>query len=63
MRVLLQRVREASVTIDGRVKCRIGPGMLLLLGIGQDDNRAEIDWLVTKLLSLRIFEVWAIRER
>ena len=56
MRVLLQRVREASVTIDGRVKCRIGPGMLLLLGIGQDDNRAEIDWLVTKLLSLRIFE-------
>ncbi|MBP6603192.1 MAG: D-tyrosyl-tRNA(Tyr) deacylase [Verrucomicrobiales bacterium] len=56
MRVLLQRVREASVTIDGRVKSRIGPGMLLLLGIGQDDNRAEIDWLVTKLLSLRIFE-------
>ncbi len=56
MRVLLQRVREASVTIDGREKSRIGPGMLLLLGIGQDDNRAEIDWLVTKLLSLRIFE-------
>jgi D-tyrosyl-tRNA(Tyr) deacylase len=56
MRVLLQRVREASVTIAGREKSRIGPGMLILLGIGQDDSRADIEWLVTKLLSLRIFE-------
>ncbi len=56
MRVLLQRVSHASVTIEGVEKSRIGPGMLLLLGIEKEDGEEDIDWLVRKLLSLRIFE-------
>jgi len=56
MRVLLQRVSEASVTIDSVEKSRIGQGILLLLGIESADSDEDIDWLVRKLLSLRIFE-------
>lgn len=56
MRLLLQRVGEASVRIGGSVKSRIGPGLLILLGIEQEDGPADIEWLVTKVLSLRIFE-------
>jgi D-tyrosyl-tRNA(Tyr) deacylase len=56
MRVLLQRVSDASVTIDGAEKSRIGRGILLLLGIEHEDGEEDIEWLVKKLLSLRIFE-------
>lgn len=56
MRVLLQRVSEASVTIGLVEKSRIGPGFLLLLGIESADGEDDIDWLVRKLVSLRIFE-------
>ncbi len=56
MRVLLQRVSHASVTIAGSEKSRIGPGVLLLLGIEQADDVKDIEWLVKKVLSLRIFE-------
>lgn len=56
MRVLLQRVSDASVTIDGTEKSRIGCGILLLLGIEHEDGEEDIEWLVRKLLSLRIFE-------
>src|SRR5690606_24907044 len=56
MRVLLQRVREASVTIEGHKKCRIGRGLLLLLGIEREDEAADVAWLVGKVLSLRAFE-------
>ncbi|MEX2580514.1 MAG: D-aminoacyl-tRNA deacylase [Verrucomicrobiales bacterium] len=56
MRVLLQRVSRASVTIAGTEKCRIGRGMLLLLGIESDDTDDDIAWLAKKLLSLRVFE-------
>lgn len=56
MRVLLQRVSHASVTIEGVEKSQIGPGMLLLLGIEKEDGEEDVDWLVRKLLSLRIFE-------
>jgi D-tyrosyl-tRNA(Tyr) deacylase len=56
MRVLLQRVSEASVAIEGAEKSRIGQGMLLLLGIERDDEEGDVDWLVKKLLSLRVFE-------
>lgn len=55
MRALLQRVSEASVSIDGNVVARIDAGLLVLLGIYPDDGRAEIDYLVDKLLGLRIF--------
>ncbi len=56
MRVLLQRVSDASVTISGVEKSRIGAGMLLLLGIEQEDGPEDIEWLVGKLITLRVFE-------
>lgn len=56
MRVLLQRVTNANVTIKQKVKGEIGPGILILLGITGDDSEEDIDWLIRKILSLRIFE-------
>lgn len=55
MRVLIQRVKEASVTIDGAVKSQIGEGLLILLGIENEDGPADIDWLCRKVSQLRIF--------
>ena len=56
MRALVQRVSEASVTIDGSVKSAIGKGLMILIGIENADNKEDIDWLVNKLAGLRIFE-------
>ena len=56
MRLLIQRVAEASVTIEGRVHSQIGRGLLVLAGIEEADNDEDIDWLVGKLLRLRIFD-------
>lgn len=56
MRVVLQRVKHASVTIDGKLFSEIGKGMLILLGIEDSDTQADIDWLCNKLVKLRIFE-------
>jgi D-tyrosyl-tRNA(Tyr) deacylase len=55
MRLLIQRVSEASVTIDEKVKSAIGKGLLILVGIGNDDDFSDIEWLIRKLLNLRIF--------
>ena len=55
MRVVIQRVSSASVTIEGSVKSAIGPGLLILLGIGHDDGKEDIDWLFKKIAALRIF--------
>lgn len=55
MRVLVQRVSEASVTIDGTVKSAIGEGLLVLLGVENADNQEDIDWLCRKVSQLRIF--------
>lgn len=56
MRVVIQRVSEASVTIGGEVKSSIGLGLLVLLGVGHDDTEDDIDYLVKKTASLRIFD-------
>ena len=56
MRVIIQRVSEASVTIRGEVKSSIGIGYLLLLGVGEADSEADADWLVNKIVNLRVFE-------
>ena len=56
MRIVVQRVSSASVTIDGKVKSSIGPGLLVLLGIGHEDGREDIEWLVKKIAGLRIFD-------
>lgn len=56
MRLLIQRVRHASVTIGGREHSRIGQGLLVLVGIEHADGQEDIDWLAGKLLRLRIFD-------
>ena len=56
MRIVIQRVLSASVTIDGVVKSAIGPGMLILLGIGHEDDDSDIEYLVKKVSGLRIFD-------
>jgi D-aminoacyl-tRNA deacylase len=55
MRVVIQRVSEASVTIDGAVRSAIGKGYLILLGIEEADTHEDIDWLCKKIVGLRIF--------
>ncbi len=55
MRTVLQRVKRCVVTIDGRVVGAIGPGLLVLLGVHRSDTEAEVDWLLNKVLGLRIF--------
>ena len=56
MRVLLQRVRRASVTVAGETVGEIGHGILLFIGITAGDARADADWLAKKAAGLRIFE-------
>ena len=55
MRAVIQRVCSASVTIDGEVRSAIGPGLLVLLGVGHEDGLEDLDWLVKKIAGLRIF--------
>lgn len=55
MRAIIQRVSEASVTISGRVKSSIGPGLLVLVGIEEEDNETDANWLCIKIANLRIF--------
>lgn len=55
MRIVIQRVSEASVTIDDKVKSSIGKGLLILLGIEDSDTDEDIKWLCQKIVNLRIF--------
>jgi len=55
MIAVIQRVSEASVTIDGVVKSAIGGGLLVLVGIEEADQEEDISWLATKVVNLRIF--------
>jgi D-tyrosyl-tRNA(Tyr) deacylase len=55
MRVLIQRASEASVKIEGKIQGEIGRGFVILVGIESEDTRDDIDWLVRKIIGLRIF--------
>jgi D-tyrosyl-tRNA(Tyr) deacylase len=55
MRAVIQRVSHASVTIDGNVKSQIQQGFLILLGICNEDNNEDVEWLVKKIANLRVF--------
>lgn len=55
MRAVVQRVSAASVEVDGAVAGAIGQGLLVLLGVGREDTRAEADYLAAKIIGLRIF--------
>ncbi|MDY4217534.1 MAG: D-aminoacyl-tRNA deacylase [Prevotella sp.] len=56
MRLVIQRVKNASVRIDGALKSAIGQGLLILVGIGEDDTEDDISWLIKKVIALRIFD-------
>ncbi len=56
MRVVIQRVRNASVSISGVVTASIGSGLLVLVGICEEDGGEDIDWLVKKIAALRVFD-------
>ncbi len=56
MRAVIQRVSKASVTIDNQLKSSIGKGLLVLLGICEEDAEEDVNWLVHKLIGLRIFD-------
>jgi D-tyrosyl-tRNA(Tyr) deacylase len=55
VRTVIQRVNRASVTIKNRIRSEIGPGLLVLIGIEESDNDADIEWLCNKIVQLRIF--------
>jgi D-tyrosyl-tRNA(Tyr) deacylase len=55
MRLVIQRVREASVTVEGAITGQIGPGLLVLAGCAPTDDEAALNWMVRKLVNLRIF--------
>ncbi|MBQ2121368.1 MAG: D-tyrosyl-tRNA(Tyr) deacylase [Bacteroidaceae bacterium] len=56
MRTVIQRVRHASVTIEGRVKSEIGQGLLILVGVEDSDTQEDVNWLAQKIAALRIFD-------
>ncbi len=56
MKAVVQRVARAQVTVAGEVTGRIGPGLLVLLGVGKQDTEAEAEYLSDKIIGLRIFE-------
>jgi D-tyrosyl-tRNA(Tyr) deacylase len=56
MRAVVQRVKSASVKVDGRIVGQIEAGLLLFLGVGRDDTEKDIDWMIEKIINLRIFE-------
>jgi D-tyrosyl-tRNA(Tyr) deacylase len=56
MRAVIQRTTRASVTIDGKIYSQIGMGLLVLLGIEDADTMEDIEWLSSKIISLRIFD-------
>jgi D-tyrosyl-tRNA(Tyr) deacylase len=55
VKTVVQRVTRATVRVEGQIVGAIGPGLLVLLGIGKTDTVAEADWMISKLLALRIF--------
>ena len=56
MRAVVQRVSRCRVTVNGKTTGEIGPGLLVLLGVGKTDNEAAADYLAEKILGLRVFE-------
>lgn len=56
MRAVVQRVKRASVRVNGAITGEIGPGLLVLLGVGKEDEESDADYLAAKVAGLRIFE-------
>lgn len=56
MRLVIQRVSNASVTVNGKLKSAIGKGLMVLLGVAEEDSEEDVNWLVKKVIGLRIFD-------
>lgn len=56
MKIVIQRVLQASVSIDGKIHSAIGAGMMILVGIQEDDTTEDIEWLTGKICNMRIFD-------
>lgn len=56
MRAVIQKVKKAAVEVEGRTTGEIGRGLMILLGIEEEDSKEDIDWLVKKVVNMRIFE-------
>lgn len=56
MKLLIQRVSQASVDVEGKIVGSISAGLLIFLGVGHDDGQEQLSWLVNKVVNLRIFE-------
>jgi D-aminoacyl-tRNA deacylase len=56
MRLVIQRVKRAEVSIDSQIKSSIGVGLLILLGIEDEDTSEDIDWLIRKVINIRLFD-------
>ena len=56
MRAVIQRVRRAAVMVDGGTVGQIGPGLVILLGVGCEDTEEDVEWMVEKIAHLRVFE-------
>jgi len=56
MRVVIQRVKESSVSIDGNIKSKIGKGLMILVGFENEDNETDLIWMSNKIISMRIFD-------
>ena len=56
MRIVIQRVQQASVTIDGQLHSQIGPGMMVLVGVREGDTLDDVKWLAAKTAALRIYD-------
>lgn len=56
MKIVIQRVKHASVTIEGKVKSSIGKGYLILIGVCTEDTEEDAQWLVKKIVGLRVFD-------
>lgn len=55
MKIVVQRVSEASVKVEGKIVGEVGKGLMLLVGVDENDEKTDADWLVQKVLNLRIF--------
>ena len=55
MKAVIQRVKKANVTVGDTVKGRIGRGLLIFLGVAEDDNLTDVEWLANKISKIRIF--------
>lgn len=56
MRILIQRVTEARCRIDGEIHSEIGKGLMVLVGVGRDEDQEDVEWLSKKLVNMRIFD-------